>query len=172
MAAVGSQISELIRRSRQRLKISASLQDRSYSILCRTRDALTASKVLIKSAGIGTEITPLPVHPPPPELTAPATQPPQATPDLLQVLENLTIENQIVDMDGKHIIGCSLSGCQLRYGGQPVVVESTSFEGCTFSFNAEAALTLRFLECFGMLPLSSGAYDLKLSGALSSSRPN
>jgi hypothetical protein len=55
-------------------------------------------------------------------------------------------------MDGKHFIECTFTACILGYSGEPVIVESSSFTSCSFRFHGEAARTVRFLECFSMLP--------------------
>lgn len=102
----------------------------------------------------------------------PASAPLAAPGNLLQVVLGQTIENQTVVMDGKHFIDCSIVNCVLEYSGQALVMESTQFSGCSFRFKGEAALTLNFLQCFGLTPEAREEVAVVPSPPVRSQRPN
>ncbi|HEY4355890.1 MAG TPA: hypothetical protein VGN16_09095 [Acidobacteriaceae bacterium] len=88
-----------------------------------------------------------------------------------RVLEQ-TISDQVLNMDGKHFIDCEIRRCVLEYSGQPLVMESTHFSDCSFCFKGEAALTMRFLECFGIAGQSDVHYTVAPAVSPASPRPN
>lgn len=82
--------------------------------------------------------------------------------DLMEVVSGQNLSNEVVKLDGKHFIDCLLNDCVLEYDGYPMVLESTEFKGCTFRFTGQAALTFRFLECFGLIAGHAPQCDLEL----------
>ena len=91
---------------------------------------------------------------------------------LLQIVSGQTFEQETLVMDGKHFVACVISGCVLEYSGQALVMESTQFNGCSFRFKGEAALTLNFLECFGLTPETRDELAAVPSRTARSQRPN
>lgn len=93
--------------------------------------------------------------------------------DFLEAISGRTFREEIVALDGRHFIRCSLYKCTLQYSGQPVVIESTEFCSCRFRFSAEAALTVQLLECFDlMLPDSRDIYIAVASKTSRQQLPN
>ena len=95
-----------------------------------------------------------------------------APPDLIEVIASREFANEVVVMDGRHFIDCTLSNCVLEYSGYPTVLETTQFQGCSFRFKAEAALTMRFCECFELIASSCSDYTTVFSQHLGKRQPN
>ena len=96
-------------------------------------------------------------------------------PDLMEVVSGREFEGELVRLDGKHFVDCTLRECTLEYSGYPVVLETTQFFGCRFQFGGQAAMTMRMLQCFGIM--GDGASELIGEAAASASsqgsqRPN
>ncbi len=107
-----------------------------------------------------------------PEETVPATFVSNGSTQLLEEVVGQTFQNQVLTMDGKHFIDCCVMNCVLEYSGQALVLESTEFKGCSFRFHGEAALTLNFLNCFGLMPEKSSDVEVTASAPFRSQRPN
>lgn len=69
----------------------------------------------------------------------------------LETIRDRDFEHEFVVLDGRHFIDCKLSHCTLQYSGQPVILETTTFQGCRFEFRDGAALTVQLMECFELL---------------------
>ena len=90
----------------------------------------------------------------------------------MEQVSGQTIVGQVLSMDGKHFIDCEIRNCILEYSGQALIMETTLFSQCSFRFTGEAALTMRFLECFGITE-RPGEGDMVLPSILSvAQRPN
>src|SRR5215472_9190336 len=76
----------------------------------------------------------------------------------LEIVSGKDIEGELVILDHKHFINCRLTKCTLRYSGGQLILESTNFDSCVFQFDDEAAMTVRLLECFGMMQQADDTY--------------
>lgn len=69
----------------------------------------------------------------------------------MRVIREEVIEGQVVDVDGKHFVGCTLIDCILQYGGGVVVMEGTMISRCHHIFLGSARLTINYLEAMGLI---------------------
>ena len=72
----------------------------------------------------------------------------------MKVIRDQIIEGEVLDVDGKHFIGCTLADCVLQYGGGTVVMEGTMISGCHHVFCGPARLTVNYLEAMELIPNS------------------
>jgi hypothetical protein len=70
----------------------------------------------------------------------------------MEIIKGQHIEGELVQVDGKHFIDCTLRRCVLEYGGGTVVMERTRVSGCHHVFCGAARLTVNYLECMGLFP--------------------
>ncbi len=169
MATVLDNLSQVLDSSMERLRISRDLRYQSRESIRRSHEAILHSQeVITRSDRIIHELSS--------SQSAVEEAPlPQATggpANLLQVVRGQSLRSETVVMDGKHFIDCHLSNCVLEYSGQATVLESTQLSGCSFRFKGEAALTLNFLECFGLMPRGETDYTVAASETALTQRPN
>lgn len=170
MVIVRENLARLLRSSKERVRVSELVRERSREIILRSRQAVSISHAAIGQSD--QTIDHLKGKRLPQAAGTESPAPPAGPSDLMQVLSGLTLANQTIEMDGKHFIGCSVLNCTLEYNGQPLVVESTRFDQCSFRFKGEAALTLKFLECFGLAPEAQVECVVPSTQAGHSQRPN
>lgn len=148
----------LIESSDKRVRISRELAVKSKTNVTRSHDLVLQSRALLaQNPPFMLECAQPSLHQSTvedsrPQNLTPTENPREPSGDLLQRVSGRTIENQIVDMDGKHFLDCEILNCTLQYSGLPVLIESSRFSGCNFQFAGQASLTLRFLECFELMP--------------------
>lgn len=92
--------------------------------------------------------------------------------DHYELICDRVIEGELVQLDGKHFIDCTLRDCILEYGGSPTIFETTEFSGCRFRFTGHAAMTVQLLECFGITDDNATEYTKSVQSDNSSQRPN
>lgn len=163
MAEVKNIVQRLLSSSNERILISNLLRDQTRESIRRSQEAVSRSRDRLRS---GTPCADPPVHE-----TRPASAVASDPGTFMERVEGRSLADQVVDMDGKHLVDCVLSNCVLEYSGKPVVLETTRFKGCSFRFKGDAAMTLRFCECFKLF--DQGGADYKaMSGTLISTKPN
>lgn len=70
----------------------------------------------------------------------------------MDIVSNLIIQNESVDLDGKHFIDCTLLNCILEYSGGDIIFERTRIRGCRHVFYGRARMTLQYLHSTGLVP--------------------
>lgn len=70
----------------------------------------------------------------------------------MQVIACCTIVDELVSLDGKHFVNCTLRGCTLSYDGGVVILEQTMLSGCDYLFGGAARRTTDLLRAVGLLP--------------------
>lgn len=70
----------------------------------------------------------------------------------MEVVSGKTIEGVSLELDGKHIVDCTLVNCVLEYHGGEVVLERTHLRGCRHVFYGRARMTLHYLQGVGLMP--------------------
>lgn len=76
----------------------------------------------------------------------------------MEVVSGKTIEGVAFELDGKHIIDCTLVNCVLEYSGGEVVLERTHLRSCRHVFYGRARQTLRYLQGVGLMPYELGEW--------------
>jgi hypothetical protein len=107
-----------------------------------------------------------------PKRAAASAAPAREREDVMEIVSDLCLEGQVVPLDGRHFIGCTITNCTLQYSGAPVVIESTNFHGCRFEFLGQAGLTMRLLECFQLIPEDDAEYTVVSSSNSGGRLPN
>ena len=69
----------------------------------------------------------------------------------MEVIHGQTVEDEVLNIDGKHLIDCTLIGCVLKYSGKDVIFERTSLQGCKHIFYGKARQTVHYLQTVGIL---------------------
>ena len=169
----GDSLAAFLERSQNRVAVSRELLRRSRLHVRTSGEAAQRSRILLSRVEL------LPLGPPAVAETHPVstagkqaeTRPAAGTPNLFENVIGRAFHKEVVSMDGRHFVDCTVDHCVLRYSGQPMILESTSFEACTFEFAGEAALTAQFLECFGMMAERASDYTI-LHGPPRTSKPN
>ena len=69
----------------------------------------------------------------------------------MQRIQQRVFEGEVLEMDDKHFIECTLTNCILRYSGGELVLEKTLLRGCNSVFFGRARGTVRFLQTMGLL---------------------
>lgn len=148
------QLATLLESCRRCAQSGKDLWQESQRSVLATRKAIAASKARIEQSDRTLERLQCFIDDPPKE-----PQPAAAglMDDVFEVISGRTFQDEVVMLDGRHFIECTLNQCTLLYSGQPVMLESTGFHGCCFRFHAEAALTVQFLETFELLLSDSRA---------------
>ncbi len=169
MVTVRQELERVLEESRERLRISRALRNQSRESIRRSQQAVLRSQdVITRSDRIIDDLS----KPASPEEFAPANSASDPVAHLLEKVEGQCFEDQVLTMDGKHFVDCCVLNCVLEYSGQALVLETTEFRGCSFRFHGEAALTLNFLHCFGLMPERSSDVAVAASKPLRSQRPN
>ena len=70
----------------------------------------------------------------------------------MNIIRDKHIEGELLPVDGKHFIGCTLTDCVLQYGGGQVVMEGTTISRCHHVFIGPARLTVNYLEAMELVP--------------------
>jgi hypothetical protein len=70
----------------------------------------------------------------------------------MRTIRDKHIEGELVQIDGTHFIGCTLTDCILQYGGGHVVMEGTRISRCHHVFIGPARLTVNYLEAMELVP--------------------
>ena len=73
----------------------------------------------------------------------------------MEVVRNQYLEGELVRLDGKHFIDCTLCNCTLEYAGGRVVLERTHITGCDHVFCGPAKCTVSYLELMGLVAPAS-----------------
>lgn len=163
MAEVKNIVQQVLSSSNERILISNLLRDQTRESIRRSQEAVSQSRGRLRSG------TPC-AHPSVDDTTPPTA----ASPDpgkFMERVDGKSLSDQVVNMDGKHFVDCVLSNCVLEYSGKPVVLETTRFEGCSFRFKGDAAMTLRFCECFNLVDRGRADYQAP-SGTPTTTKPN
>lgn len=127
---------------------SRTLWERSCESIQTSKSAVSASRALLVQSDLAIERLRMILDSPAIKAGGVASKAQQFEPVTVSGRE---FNDESIALDGKRFIDCSFSNCTLRYGGQAVIVETTSFRGCRFLFHSEAASTVQFLECFGLM---------------------
>jgi hypothetical protein len=53
-----------------------------------------------------------------------------------------------------------ITGCVLEYSGQPLILEATSFLGCSFRLQGDTASTFDLVDCFKSMPGDAATYSM------------
>ena len=69
----------------------------------------------------------------------------------MRVLKDLTIENDVLDLDDTCLINCVVRNCEIFYTGKNYAYRNTTFEKCRLALMGPAERTQRFLREFGQL---------------------
>jgi hypothetical protein len=69
----------------------------------------------------------------------------------METIEGRTMHDEIIRMDEKCFVGCTLIHCTLEYGGGPVILERTQLTGCRYVFFGKAKASIDFLQCVGLM---------------------
>ena len=77
----------------------------------------------------------------------------------MKIIRDKHIQGELLQVDGKHFIGCTLTDCVLQYGGGHVVMEGTSISRCHHVFIGPARLTVNYLEAMELVPPNNLAID-------------
>lgn len=149
--------------SAERLRVSLELRTDLQNCVRKTKVAISTTQFLI--AQTNEIIDHLPRAAQSSRDPIPAVQTNLELPhsDALHIISGQNFRNELVPMDCRHFVDCTMTDCTLEYSGQPVVLETTSFSRCTFRFGGEAAMTACFLDCFGLLTKGNGSYTLAAS---------
>ena len=70
----------------------------------------------------------------------------------METILSETIQNELLRIDGKTFIDCTLVNCTLEYSGKPVVFDRTRLKRCSYVFTGEAKRFLDFLQTAGIIP--------------------
>lgn len=73
----------------------------------------------------------------------------------MKVVTGLTLAGGSLALDDTRFVDCRFTDCELLYSGRPVILERTSLKGCRYIFSGRAKMTLEFLDCVGLLPMTS-----------------
>ena len=172
----GESLAAFLRRTQERVAVSRELLQRSRSRMHASGEAMSRSRVLLSRVEIGLFRASEQPEQASAAANAPVTQRPKASttapPELFELVSGRTFRNEVVSLDGRHFVECTIENCVLRYSGQPMVLETTTFDGCTFEFGSEAAQTVQFLECFSMMAESATDYTLRRPDQPRSGKPN
>lgn len=169
MVTVREDLERVLGASKERVRISRVLRNQSRESIHRSHQAvLHSQEVITRSDRVIEDIN---KHQHPDEQKQPAHLP-GGPGNLLQRIVGQTLTNQVLVMDGKHFVDCSIINCVLEYNGQALVMETTEFSGCSFRFKSEAALTLNFLDCFGLGLGRNSDYTVAPTEPVLSQRPN
>lgn len=164
MASVQETAARVWASSKERVLANSVSNFRSRELLLRSELAILQSQQRLRPNAHVQDEVPAPVKP----KVIPA---PQKQSDLFEPVQGRHIHNETVHLDGKHFLDCRLSDCVLVYSGQPMLLESTSFEGCRFRFEDEAAMTMRLCECFELIGSAEKPYSLGATNRVSR-KPN
>jgi hypothetical protein len=69
----------------------------------------------------------------------------------MELIQNQTIESQLLSIDGKRFVDCTLINCILEYRGRSVDLTRTRMQGCRYVFFDNARSTVQFLQGVGLL---------------------
>ena len=69
----------------------------------------------------------------------------------MELIQGITLTDELVTLDEKHFIDCLLVNCLLRYSGQDVIFERTVFRGCRHVFYGNARSTVHYLQNVGLM---------------------
>lgn len=150
----------MLRHSTELIQQSALLNGAARRSITSTQDVITRSRELLSEWPVsGTPILDQRVRVAPKRSTQDVEPVGEPAPGKTAAAEEMFLKRvveqnltgQIVQLDGCHFVDCRIDDCLLQYNGGPVVLESTHFTACRFSFAAEAAMTVAMLECFGLL---------------------
>ena len=69
----------------------------------------------------------------------------------MQIVSGLLISGEVVRLDEKHFIDCTLDNCSLIYLGGGVIFERTRITSCKYKFGDHARRTVELLKLTGVL---------------------
>ena len=69
----------------------------------------------------------------------------------MKVISNLVFDHEVVTLDGKHFVDCTLDACKLVYRGGAVTFERTRLARCSYIFGGQARRTVELLKLAGIL---------------------
>ena len=69
----------------------------------------------------------------------------------MQLVQGQTIQGELLDIDNKYFMDCTLEDCTLEYSGRPVTFERTQLRRCRYVFRGSARTTVHFLQCTGLM---------------------
>ncbi|MCU1308338.1 MAG: hypothetical protein JWN45_3033 [Acidobacteriaceae bacterium] len=67
--------------------------------------------------------------------------------------ENLTLENQALDVEQCYFVNCVVKNCQLFYGGGSFDWQNCTFQNCEWKFRGAARDTIQLLQTIGLLKI-------------------
>ncbi len=65
------------------------------------------------------------------------------------------IEDELIQIDLKHFVDCTLVNCTLEYSGEDVIFERTAMHGCRHIFYGRARQTIHYLQGTGLMPYTA-----------------
>ena len=77
----------------------------------------------------------------------------------MRQIQGETIEGQVLAIDDKEFIDCTLVDCVLEYSGRPVSFTRTHMRGCRYVFFGSARSTVHFLQGVGLLSNAPGEWS-------------
>ena len=67
------------------------------------------------------------------------------------LIDNQIFQNEVVELDNCHFVGCTLINCVLEYHGGEVVFDRTTMRSCRHVFFGRARRTLHYLQGVGLM---------------------
>ena len=76
----------------------------------------------------------------------------------MEVIANVTFEDQEVALDGRHFKDCVLRNCILTYSGEDTVLERTLMRGCRHVFYGQARAIVNYSQQVVLLENTLGEW--------------
>ncbi len=69
----------------------------------------------------------------------------------MELIQDQTFEGELLSIDEKQFVDCTLINCTLEYRGLPVSFTRTRMRGCRYVFFGSARSTVHFLQGVGLM---------------------
>lgn len=70
----------------------------------------------------------------------------------MDTIVHKTFQDEVVGIDNKSFVHCSMTNCTLQYHGEPVSFYATRLSRCKYIFLGPAKRTVLFLQETGLMP--------------------
>ena len=77
----------------------------------------------------------------------------------MEIICGRTITGEVLRLDDKHFVDCTLDGCQLSYSGGGVIFERTRLTQCRHIFHGAARATVLYLQNAGLMETEQGTWS-------------
>ena len=69
----------------------------------------------------------------------------------MELIQDQTFEGELLSIDKRQFVDCTLINCTLEYWGLPVSFTRTHMRGCRYVFFGSARSTVHFLQGVGLM---------------------